>query len=301
MTNNRGFYLALVLIGAAWGLTFPLSKIAVSTGYQPLGILVWQQAGTIILTGIFILLRRKSLKLQRRNLGLYFGVTMLGSVLSGFFSYTAASQLPAGIMAIVIALVPLFAMPIALVMGYEKPSLTRVLGLGFGAAAIVILMGPDASLPEPEKAIFVLVAMLATLAYGGEANFLEWAGRRHPGTLPDPFQILFGANVVGLLITLPLALTTGHFIDPTTPWGQPEWAILSVATLSTFAYSGYIWLIGYTGPIFASQVSYLVTAFGVAAAMLVLGESYSSWVWLALILILAGLFLVQPKGRDTDA
>jgi hypothetical protein len=40
-----------------------------------------------------------------------------------------------------------------------------------------------------------------------------------------------------------------------------------------------------------------VTGFGVFWAMLLLGESYSGWIWAALALMLMGLFLVQPRPR----
>ncbi|MCP4818147.1 MAG: EamA/RhaT family transporter, partial [Shimia sp.] len=34
----------LLAIGAGWGLTQPLTKIAVSEGYEPLGLIFWQLA-----------------------------------------------------------------------------------------------------------------------------------------------------------------------------------------------------------------------------------------------------------------
>lgn len=37
-------FLALILMGAGWGATQPLSKIAVSEGYRHFGIIVWQLA-----------------------------------------------------------------------------------------------------------------------------------------------------------------------------------------------------------------------------------------------------------------
>ncbi|MEZ5792779.1 MAG: EamA family transporter, partial [Nitratireductor sp.] len=33
---------ALLLFGIVWGTTIPLGKIAVSTGYHPLGLIFWQ-------------------------------------------------------------------------------------------------------------------------------------------------------------------------------------------------------------------------------------------------------------------
>jgi hypothetical protein len=32
----------LIALGMIWGLTFPLTKIAISTVYQPLGLVFWQ-------------------------------------------------------------------------------------------------------------------------------------------------------------------------------------------------------------------------------------------------------------------
>jgi drug/metabolite transporter (DMT)-like permease len=67
------------------------------------------------------------------------------------------------------------------------------------------------------------------------------------------------------------------------------------------AYVGYVWIIGRGGAVFAGQVSYVVTGFSIVWSMLLLGESYSVWVWGAMVVIFAGLFLTQPRlGADTD-
>ena len=56
-------------------------------------------------------------------------------------------------------------------------------------------------------------------------------------------------------------------------------------------------MVARAGAVFAAQVAYLVTGFGILWAMLLLAERYSGWVWLALGLMFAGLFLVQPRAR----
>jgi len=45
-------------------------------------------------------------------------------------------------------------------------------------------------------------------------------------------------------------------------------------------------------------VAYLVTGFGVIWAMLLLGERYSVWVWMAFALMLVGIALVKPHESD---
>jgi drug/metabolite transporter (DMT)-like permease len=66
--------------------------------------------------------------------------------------------------------------------------------------------------------------------------------------------------------------------------------------LNALAYAGYVWLVGRAGSLFASQVAYLVTGFGVLWSMILLGERYSAWVWAAFALMLVGVALVQPSG-----
>ena len=77
-----------------------------------------------------------------------------------------------------------------------------------------------------------------------------------------------------------------------------DMAILAGALIHVTVYSTYVWMVGRAGVVFATQVSYLVTGFGVVWAMLLLGERYSGWVWAAMAVMFVGLFLIQPRRRD---
>ena len=280
-------------MGATWGVTPVLVKVAVNAGHNAIGMIVWTNLVSLVLSGVVTFARGRKLPLSVAHLKLYLGVSLLGAVIPNLLNFTAAVHLPAGIMAILIALVPMFAMPIALAMGFEKPSLIRFVGALCGAIAIVLIVGPDTGLPDASKVEFVLVALGASLCYGGEGNFLTWFGMRGL----DPVQVLFGASLIGVLLAIPLAGFTGNFI-PLDTFGLPELAIVAVAVISWAAYAIYIWVISKAGPVFASQVAYLVTGFGVIWAMLLLGERYSVWVWMAFALMLVGIALVKPHESD---
>lgn len=292
--RNLHLYLVLFVMGATWGITPVLMKMVVSTGYEPFGIVLWSTVIAAILSGGVMLARGRKLPFSKGHLGLYLGIALIGAIVPNYFSYTGIVHLPAGIMAIIIALVPMFAMPIALLLGFEKPSMIRFTGALLGAVAILLIVGPSTALPDSSKIGYVFLAMLAPLCYGGEGNFLVWYGAKGL----DPVQILLGASLVGVVITVPLALVSGQFINPIKPWGPPEWAIVATAVISWGTYATYIWLIGRAGPVFASQVAYTVTGFGVVWAMVLLGERYSIWVWAAFALILIGVLLVQPRKSD---
>nr|WP_274705530.1 DMT family transporter [Salipiger pentaromativorans] len=289
--------MALAAIGAAWGATQPLAKLAVSEGYRHFGLLFWQLSiGAVLLGGVTVL-RGRGLPFDRRSLPLYLIIALVGTVLPGVTSYTAAIHLPSGVLSILLSSVPLFTFPMALALGNDRFSVRRFLGLCLGMLGVAILVLPRASLPDPAMAAWIPVALISSAFYAAEGNYVARWGMRGL----DPVQTLAGASVLGAAICLPLALATGQFIDPRPPWGVPDRALAASALLHAVAYAGYVWLVSRAGAVFAVQVSYLVTLFGLCWAMLFLGEAYTGWVWAALLVLFSGMALVQPRPRSTLA
>ncbi len=283
----------LVGMGISWGATLPMSKIAVSTGYQPFGLIFWQSVLVVAMLGAINRLRGKSLPWGRAQIRLYVMVGLMGTILPNGASYAAAVHLPAGVMAILLSTVPMMAFPIALALGLDRFSWFRMGGLLCGLIGVLLLVGPDAGLPEASLVIFIPLALFASLCYGIEGNLVAYWG-----TLGvDAVQTLLGASIVALALSVPLTLGTGQWINPVTPWGLPEIALVASSLIHGLVYCAYVWLVGRAGPVFAVQVSYLVTSFGVIWSLILLGESYSSYIWLALAMMLAGIFLVQPRPR----
>jgi len=297
LSLNLGPMFALLIMGAGWGITTPLSKIAVSTGHQPLGLVFWQLVIGAVLLEAIVFVRGGRLALGRRQITLYLAIALLGTILPNTASYRAAAHLPAGVMSIVIAMVPMFAFPIALALGQDRFSIARVVGLGLGLGGVALLVGPEASLPDRAMVAFIPLALIAPFFYGLEGNFV---GKFGTAGL-DPIEVLFGASVFGAVLSLPLALGFGHWLNPLGGFGAPESALVLSSIVHALVYAGYVWLVGRAGAVFAAQVSYLVTIFGVGWAMLILDEAYSGYIWGALGLMLLGMLLVQPRDREEVA
>ena len=283
----------LVAMGAGWGSTQVLSKIVVSEGYRHLGVVFWQLVLSGGILGAISLIRGKGLPVERRHLGLYLIIALVGTVLPNSASYEAARHLPAGILSLVLATVPMFAFPIALAWGIDRFSLARLAGLLIGLVGVALIALPEASLPDPAMVLFLPLALLGPFFYGIEGNYVARYGTEGL----DPVQVLFGASVIGACIAGPVAVATGSWVSPFPPWGAPDYALMITSVIHAMVYSTYVWLVGRAGAVFASQVSYLVTGFGIVWAILLLGESYSGFVWGALALMFLGLFLVQPRRR----
>lgn len=285
------FSVLLVLLGAGWGLTMPLTKIAVSTGYKHFGLLFWQLAiGTVVMAVIAIPLGIR-LPWHRAALRLYLVIAMIGSVLPNTAGYQAAVHLPSGILSILLSMIPIFAFPIALALGLDRLEGRRMAGLVIGLAAVGLLVLPGADVSGEIPVFWLLVGLFSGLFYAFEGNYVAKWGTEGL----NPLQVLWGASALGMLIALPLALFSGQWIDPRPPWGAPEIAQIASSSIHVIVYAAYVWLVAAAGPIFAVQVSYLVTLSGVFWAKLILDESYPLTVWAALALMLLGMYLVQPR------
>ena len=170
----------------------------------------------------------------------------------------------------------------------ERPMLARVLP-GAGAVIFAICLSS--------------FAVALTLGGGPRATTVELAIYQAFRFDFDLGRAALLASVqialVGMaaLIALPLALGSGQWINPFIPYGVAEWALIASSLIHVLVYAGYVWLVGRAGPVFAVQVSYLVTGFGVIWSLIVLNESYSPYIWMALALMFAGLFLVQPRPK----
>jgi drug/metabolite transporter (DMT)-like permease len=282
---------ALVLLGAGWGMTQPLAKIAVSGDYRHFGLIFWQLVIGAALLGAIVAARRRPVPLGRAQLGMALLIAVIGTLVPNATSFQAAVHLPAGVISILLSLVPLFALPLAWGLGIERPGPWRTAGLGLGLAGVALIVLPRGGLPEPAMAAWIPLALVAPVLYALEGNVVaRW------GTAGlDPVSLLLLACLTGLPFALALALATGQFIDPRPPWGSADAALVLLSGVHALVYAGYVWLVGRAGSVFAAQVSYLVTGFGVLWSMALLGERYSGYVWAALALMFAGLAMVQPR------
>ncbi|MEH6836265.1 MULTISPECIES: DMT family transporter [Falsihalocynthiibacter] len=294
MKSDRLFLVAALLVmGAGWGATIPISKYYVTQGLQPFGVLFWQLLIGALLLGSYTLVQGKKLPLTRRHLALYTFVGLAGTLIPGFFSMLSMKYLPAGIMALIMSSVPMLVFPIALLMGQDTFSWKRFFGLALGLVAVGFIVAPEASLPERAMVAFIPLALIGPFCYAIEANVVAKVGTLGVG----PIRVLLGAFTIGTILALPLALLTGQWISPFEPMGWPHFAVVFSAVIHAVVYGGYVWLVGRAGSVFAAQVAYLVTGFGLLWSILFLNETYSVYIWLALSLMFVGVFLVQPRAK----
>ena len=234
----------LIVMGVAWGVTIPLSKIAVTAGAHPLGLTFWQGAiGGAFLLAI-TLLRRRPLHLDRQCLVFYVICGILGSVVPGSLLFWVAIYLPAGIIAIAIACVPLFTYALAAALRIELLESRRVMGVGLGLVSVALITLPETSLPEPGLAVWVLVALAACASYAVEDIYISL---QRPGHL-DALAATSGLLIMAAIIMLPLLAATDAWVPLGLPFATLEWSVVAMALSSAIAYSLFLYLIGVARP-----------------------------------------------------
>ncbi len=286
----------LLLAGLAWGSTVPLTKTAVSTGHHPIGLIVWQLAIAVVVLSVVITVRGLWPEVKRRHILYFLVIGLTGTVVPNSFSFLAAANLPAGVMAIVLTTVPMFTTAMAFGLRVEQFSWLRVMGILLGAIAVLLLIVPDEDFSGAIPPLFVLVALIAPFFYGIEGNYIAMRAPENLG----PIVTLWGASLLGLIVALPMALMMDGWVNLAVTWGPAEYAMVVASLLHIVAYASFIRLINAAGPIFSSQIGYVVTIAGVFFSALALSESYSHWVWASLLFMLAGLTLVKPR-KEAEA
>ena len=286
-------YIVLILLGCGWGLTIPLTVIAVKTGLGHLGIIFWQFFIVMVLFGLRQIFLKNKLSLARSSLQIFFVIALIGTIFPDSASLIAASYLPGGVLSILTATVPMFAFPIALFLGIEKFEFSRILGIIFGFLGVYLLIAPETALPDPSVIWVIPIALIASIFYGLEGNFVAKFGTGNSSAI----EVLLGASIIGCFVTFPLAILSNQFVNPFVPWTSAHYALVLSSIIHGLVYATYVWLVTKVGVVFSTQVSYFVTLAGVIWSMIILDEVHSKFIWISLICMILGMALVKPRSH----
>lgn len=282
----------LVLLGALWGLTFSLSKLAISNGVHPLGYAVWQTGGPALLLLVLSLLREGRPRTTPLHLRYYLLAGLLGIAIPNTNFAFALRHIPAGLLAIVVTLVPLLTYVLAVAFGMERPRALRFAGLILGLGGALCLVLPQATLPGSGMSFWVLLSFVTPIFYSINTIYSSRARPADSGSI----GLACGMLAAAALWQLPFALAAEALYWPALPFGVADWALAGQVVAASFAYVVFFELLRIAGPVTFSQVAYIVTLTGLAWGKIFFDEQHSGWVWIATGLIFSGVALVNWRG-----
>ena len=282
----------LVTLCLAWGLNHVSMKIA-NDGLQP----VFQSGlrfalGTIV---VFAWCRFRRIALFERDGTLWWGL-LIGAIfgtelamLNVGLDYTTASR----------GVVFLYVMPFVVAVGahFFVPG-ERMTWIGFGGlvlafVGVVIAFSDKLSLPSPEAVYGDLICLAAGTIWGIGTLIIKLTPLRYARAE----KLLIYQTAVSAVILLPIAPAFGPLVRDITPMVVVAFTyqVLGVVAVSFLA---WFWLIRHYPAGRLSSFTFLTPMFGVLFGGVLLGEPVSSRLGLALLLVAAGIYLVNaPRPK----
>ncbi len=284
-------YILLLFMGVAWGLAISMSKIAATAGGHPVSLALWQVCISSVLMGCVLLMSSKPSWPRQSVMGFSLFCGVFGVATPAMILFWCSIYLPAGIVAIAFASMPMFTYALSVLFRVETGATRRFVGVAIGLIAMGLLIFPETALPSPDLAGWVLIALVASVSMSAENVY---AGGMRPPSI-NSVQLSFGRQFAAVLFLSPIAFVVAEPIPVFTDWQHLQWSATAAGLLSGTAFTCLLYVIRTSGPVFASQSAYIITLAGVAWGMILFEETHSTYIWAALVLTILGAAMVRPQ------
>jgi drug/metabolite transporter (DMT)-like permease len=219
-------------------------------------------------------------------LGLGFvGVTLTQSVFTIGVGLTTAANT-----ALVYSTAPVWGMLLAFALGWERPRVSGVLGIGLcllGVGAIVY-----GSLDFAGTSLVGDALILAAAVFWGSYTVLTLSFlRRYSAVAVAAYAMTLGGLAAFPLAALDPSPLNLAALDGLT-WGA---AAYSALCSSAFGFAAWGWGVSHVGANRVLVYQYLVTLTGVSTGILLLGESFGPGQLVGAAVILAGVYLARSR------
>lgn len=292
--RNSGIDWSLfVLLGFLWGSSYLFIKIGVDAGLTPFTLVAVRLFfGFMLLAGV-VLVAREALP---RRIGMY-GHLLVMAILSVALPFSlitwAEQSVDSTLAATLNASVPLFVIPIAaLLLVDERITTNKVIGVVVGFIGVAILVGFDPGVLAGTDVLAAMALIGSSVSYAAGGVYARRFAHGLRPMIPAVVQVGFA-----LVITAVLALI---FESPLSFPVRFD-ALLAVIWLgllgSGAAYLIFFRLLGHWGATRTSLVAYLLPVYGIALGAVVLGERVDTRLVLGTLLVIAGIALVNLRGR----
>lgn len=281
-------YLLLLLVAAIWGTSFSMIKIGVSE-IGPATL----TAGRILIAAaaLVIWLRfvlRTQLDLSAPALLSYAVIGLFGNALPFTLIGWSEQTLDSSLTAVLMGIMPLFTVIMAHFFLKDEPFSSRALtGITLGFFGLLVLLGASAWNGTDNELLAQITVLVASLSYAGVTIFV----RRQ--VTASGVEVATGALVAGTVFAFIIAFT----LENPTQMNWSQRAVVPMIMLGLFptalASVLYFRLVRNLGATRFAQINYIIPVFGSIIGVFIMGEQTEWRMWIALVLVLSGIFLVH--------
>ena len=285
-------HVALIAVQVMFATWPVLGKIALRTlpSFTLVGFRVFGAAVALTVLG---LVTGKLSLIKRKDWFLLLSSSFLGVVFNQWLFVKGLSFTTAVDATLIGTTIPLFTLLVSILLGNDRGSLRKILGIALAAAGVVYLIGPDQAAFSRNSVVGDLLIVANSLCYGTYIAISKRLVSRY-----NALTVITWIFIVGCIPAVPVGVVSFSKVSvanvPTSVW----FAVVYIVLFATVAcYYLNSWALSRVSPSTVAVYIYLQPLIAFALAPLVLGEKVGLRVIVASLLVFAGVAVVTMRGR----
>ena len=287
----------LFVLGVSFALAVSLNRFAADGGVPFLPYVFWQSFGGGAALMLVAAALRRLPPVDFRHVRIFLSTGALNLAFPYMLLAYLAPKVPASLLSLGLALVPIMIYVLVLALRQDRFHSLRFGGILLGFAGILVVLLPQASLPAPGMAGWVALGLVPSLSYAVNAVLVaRWRPQETP-SLPLAGGLMLASGGYALIVMAAM----GEWWAFGGAFGIGHGATLGAMANNCVSFYLVFEIIRRAGPVIFSTVNYIATLSGMGFGIWFFGDAPSAYIWGAIVLMFAGLFLVTTTGRRETA
>ena len=285
--------LLLILSGSLTAALYMVRKLAGAESIPVLLFLFWQLSGSALVVGMFSILSRQFPIWNLEHIRYYLIGGLLGTTIPFILVFVVLEQLQVGLVGLVTALSPIATYFLARIIGYEQASMLRLMGLIVGLTGVAFLITSGESINQSTNWFFIVLALMIplTLAVSNIYRSRFWP------VGSEAVAIVIGMLTVNGILLFLVNLWLGNFQVNMFENQQVFYLIAILSLLAGAAYLSSFALLKEGGPVYLSQMGYVITVVTILAGILIWDEQYRTNDLISISLVFGGVLMTTWSRR----
>ena len=291
----KGFGL-MVLAGILFGLDVPVAKWLSQFSNNSLGMAIWVSVVVVVITIPWSIYKKDIPKIDPYFIGYFLLWGFCTCILGDVLLLMASEHIDASIIIIIMVTEVLMVYAYSAATKLESATVKKMCGVALGFAGVIMVVLAQRSSAGSTNAMWAIIALGVPLGYAAIDIMIE-VGKdidMHPATTMGM------ASIGGLVIMIPMAWQQDSFLAVSIVPGKFELGLIFWGILTLLSMLVFVKLVTSSGPVFGSQTAYVQTIAGIAFSFVLLNETLTLAIWLALGVIVIGMLLVEPKREPEE-
>ncbi|MHA6346524.1 response regulator [Roseivivax sp. CAU 1761] len=285
----------VMVAGILFAVGPSLSRMAGDLGLRPLELAVSANlVGAAICLGVGIVYRGWP-RLRFAHLRFFLAWAVIYGCAYKVWLVYVAEHVAASIIALIASSRAFMVFVASALIALERPSARRLLGLSIGLAAVALVLLQTGSAEGSAEMVWLLAALALPALLTLHTLLMAW----RPKDLDE-----YTTTALMLALAATLLAGAGSALGESVLPARIDLAsltiILAFALATGVSIALALEIVARAGAVFASQMAYVQTLAGIAWGMILLDEQLPALAWGAVILVVLGFLLVQPKQAGDE-